>query len=105
MHTLSAAVQAPQETRGADLVQYRTGLPLRTLQEVARGLTHIPAEVTPHENIKKLLARRREMVKCTDSRVDFSFAEMLAFSTLSLRREPGAALPVAPAIQPCVLQA
>lgn len=35
------------------------------------------------------MSRRRGMVAGTDSRVDFAFAEMLAFSTLSLRRPPG----------------
>lgn len=87
----AAALQAPREDRGTELLQYPTGLPLETLQAVARGLTHLPAEVTPHPEIQKLMARRRAMVEGTDSRVDFSFAEMLAFSTLALRRPPGAA--------------
>jgi len=37
------------------------------------------------------MARRRAMMEGTESRVDFSFAEMLAFSTLALRRPLGAA--------------
>lgn len=86
----AAALQAPREDRGTELLQYPTGLPLETLQAVAKGLTHLPAEVTPHPEIQKLMARRRAMVEGMESRVDFSFAEMLAFSTLALRRPPGA---------------
>lgn len=84
-----AAVQAPQEDRGNELVQYRTGLPLETLQAVGQQLTRIPPEFTLHPDIQKVMERRRGMVEATESRVDFAFAELLAFCTLSLRRPPG----------------
>lgn len=82
-------LQGPQEERGSELVQYPTGLPLETLQLVGKQLTHIPADFTPHPDVEKIMERRRGMVEGTESRVDFAFAEMLAFCTLSLRRPTG----------------
>jgi 2-oxoglutarate dehydrogenase E1 component len=73
----------------ADAGQYKTGLPLETIQQVGRQLTDVPEGFTPHPDVEKLLARRRRMVAREGSRVDFSFAELLAFCTLSLRRPKG----------------
>lgn len=73
----------------ADVAQYKTGLPMATIQQVACQLTEIPETFNAHPDIVKLLAKRRTMVEEETSRVDFSFAELLAFCTLSLRRPKG----------------
>lgn len=80
------------EEAGADVAdtgQYKTGLPMATLQQVARQLTALPEGFNAHPALVKLLARRRGMVETEASRVDFAFAELLAFCTLSLRRPKG----------------
>lgn len=76
----------------ADVGQYKTGLPIETIQQVARQLTDIPEDFNAHPGVKKILLRRRQMVESAASRVDFSFAELLAFCTLSLRRPKGESL-------------
>ena len=71
---------------------HHTGLPLETIQAVGQQLTLVPEHMTLHAEIEALLNRRRQMVTDMTSRVDFAFAELLAFGTLSLRRPPGARL-------------
>jgi 2-oxoglutarate dehydrogenase complex dehydrogenase (E1) component-like enzyme len=71
----------------------RTGLPLETLQAVGTQLTLMPEHMQLHTEVETLLKRRREMVASADSRVDFAFAELLAYGTLSLRRPLGAPHP------------
>lgn len=73
----------------ADVGQYKTGLPIETIQQVGCQLTDIPQGFSAHLEIEKLLAKRRKMVESMQSRVDFSFSELLAFCTLSLRRPKG----------------
>jgi 2-oxoglutarate dehydrogenase complex dehydrogenase (E1) component-like enzyme len=78
----------PRAPEGA---QYKTGLPIETIQQVGRQLTNIPDGFNAHPDVVKLLQKRRRMIESADSRVDFSFAELLAFCTLSLRRPKGTA--------------
>jgi 2-oxoglutarate dehydrogenase complex dehydrogenase (E1) component-like enzyme len=83
-------VQDPSKAYPAKTNQYFTGLPLTTLQQVAKQLTRIPEDFTPHPEVRQLLERRRDMMESIQSRVDFAFAELLAFGTLSLHRPRGA---------------
>lgn len=69
--------------------QYQTGLPLETLQYAGNAYTKVPAGMVVHAEIERLLQRRRSMLESAKSRVDFAFAELLAFGTLSLRRPDG----------------
>lgn len=68
---------------------HRTGLPLETLQFVGHQLTHVPPSFQLHPQISTLLQHRRDMVANLHARVDFAFAELLAFGALSLRRPTG----------------
>jgi hypothetical protein len=87
--TKSAQSRAAQEAG-----QYKTGLPIETIQQVGRQLTNLPDGFHAHPDVERLLEKRRRMVESADSRVDFAFAELLAFCTLSLRRPKGTATPL-----------
>ena len=86
----SLRVQDSESSRRLHMQGHHTGLPLETIQAVGTQLTLVPEKMRLHTEVEALLRRRQQMVKDVDARVDFSFAELLAFGTLSLRRPPGA---------------
>lgn len=58
-----------------------TGVPHDMLLEVGKAITTLPADFTPHRQIKKVYETRRAMIEGREP-VDWAFAEALAFSTL-----------------------
>ncbi len=62
-------------------VKIETGVPKKTLENIADILAVIPADFTPHPKIDSLLKKRREAVK-KGGNIDWANAETLAFATL-----------------------
>lgn len=58
-----------------------TGVNMSLLKSVGDAITKLPADFTPHRQIKKIYEARREMIE-TGQGVDWATAEALAFSTL-----------------------
>ena len=58
-----------------------TGVPLRTLKDMARKLTDVPAGFTLHSRVAKIVNDRREMGDATLP-LDWGMAETLAYATL-----------------------
>ena len=58
-----------------------TGVELERLKRIGARITTLPSDFHAHKTVAKLLEKRREMVD-TESGVDWSMAEHLAFGTL-----------------------
>jgi len=58
-----------------------TGVPMDVLKEVGEAVCTLPAELTPHKNVKRVYKKRLEAIR-SDSGVDWGLAEALAFGTL-----------------------
>jgi 2-oxoglutarate dehydrogenase E1 component len=58
-----------------------TGVPEKTLRNLADTLSVIPADFTPHPKIETLLKKRREAVR-EGEKIDWANAETLAFASL-----------------------
>ena len=49
--------------------------------QVGYAITHLPEDLHPHRQVKKVYEQRREMIDSGEG-VDWGFAEALAFGTL-----------------------
>ena len=58
-----------------------TGVPMDVLKEVGEDVCTLPAELTPHKNVKRVYKKRLEAIR-SDNGVDWGLAEALAFGTL-----------------------
>jgi 2-oxoglutarate dehydrogenase E1 component len=64
-----------------------TGVPLETLHSITASLTRVPEHFTVHPKIARQLEQRRKQVEEL-RRVDWAFAEALAFGSLLLEGTP-----------------
>ncbi len=64
-----------------------TSVGIDTLRTVAAGLSTLPEDFRLHPKLSPFIARRRELVH-GDTRIDFAYAEALAFGTLVYEGTP-----------------
>lgn len=65
----------------------QTGVDIKTLKRIGMSLTHVPADMVIHDDIKHLLRLRRKMVD-SEKGITMAFAEALAFGCLMARFSP-----------------
>src|SRR5690606_33317212 len=65
----------------------KTAVPLRTLKEIGRKLTAIPADFEAHRTIQRIYDGRRKMIE-TGEGIDWATAESLALGSLLLEGYP-----------------
>jgi 2-oxoglutarate dehydrogenase E1 component len=64
-----------------------TGLPVKTLEEVAQALSEVPQDFQPHEKVRPILeSRRRDVLERRP--INWGLAELLAFGSLLLEGYP-----------------
>eukprot|EP01147_Barroeca_monosierra_P005480 gene5480-7180_t len=69
-----------------------TGLPLATLQFIARKACDLSnVEFQLHPTVRQLMKKRLSMVETAESRIDWAMAELLAFGSLTLHEDVGPA--------------
>lgn len=64
-----------------------TNVPFETLVEVVKGITSFPDDFTLNPKLKKHIGKRKELLT-GNARIDWAFAEALAFGTLLLENIP-----------------
>ena len=70
-------------TQKHDFVEHvPAGVPEELLIDVGTNITTLPEGFTPHRQIKKVYAARKEMVASPEGMLDWAMAEALAFGTL-----------------------
>lgn len=65
----------------SDTPDVATGVPMDRLQEIARRVTTVPADFTPHPKIERLLQQRAAMGR-GDQPLDWGMGETMAFGSL-----------------------
>ncbi len=65
----------------------KTAVPVKTLKEIGRKLTEVPADFEAHKTIVRFLETRRKMIESGEG-LDWSTAEALAFGSVLLDGSP-----------------
>ena len=70
-----------------ELRRGKTAVPVKTLKEIGKKLTEVPAGFEAHRTIVRFLDARRKMIKSGEG-LDWSTAEALAFGSIVLEGHP-----------------
>ena len=65
----------------------KTAVPVKTLKEIGKKLTEVPAEFEVHRTIRRFLDNRKQMIE-TGEGIDWATAEALAFGSILLDGNP-----------------
>jgi 2-oxoglutarate dehydrogenase E1 component len=65
----------------------KTAMPVKTLKEIGKRLTEVPADFEAHKTISRFLETRRKMIESGEG-IDWSTAEALAFGSILLDGNP-----------------
>jgi 2-oxoglutarate dehydrogenase E1 component len=65
----------------------KTAVPVKTLKEIGKKLTEVPAEFEAHKTIGRFLETRRKMIESGEG-IDWSTGEALAFGSILLDGNP-----------------
>jgi 2-oxoglutarate dehydrogenase E1 component len=65
----------------------KTAVPVKTLKEIGKKLTEVPADFEAHKTIGRFLENRRKMIE-TGEGIDWSTAEALAFGSILMEGNP-----------------
>ncbi|MGB6118243.1 MAG: 2-oxoglutarate dehydrogenase E1 component [Mesorhizobium sp.] len=65
----------------------KTAMPVKSLKEIGKKLTEVPAEFEAHKTIQRFLDARRKMIDSGEG-IDWSTAEALAFGSILLDGNP-----------------
>jgi 2-oxoglutarate dehydrogenase E1 component len=65
----------------------KTAMPVKTLKEIGKKLTEVPADFEAHKTISRFLETRRKMIESGEG-IDWSTAEALAFGSILLDGNP-----------------
>ncbi|MGO8315952.1 2-oxoglutarate dehydrogenase E1 component, partial [Rhizobium ruizarguesonis] len=72
---LRTAANADEQRRG------KTAVPMKTLKEIGRKLSEIPAGFNAHRTIQRVMENRANMI-ATGEGIDWAMAEALSFGAL-----------------------
>ncbi|WP_309085085.1 2-oxoglutarate dehydrogenase E1 component [Chelativorans sp.] len=65
----------------------KTAVPVKTLKEIGKKLTEVPADFEVHRTIRRFLDNRKQMIE-TGEGIDWAMAEALAFGSILLEGNP-----------------
>ena len=65
----------------------KTAVPVKTLKEIGKKLTEVPADFEVHRTIRRFLDNRKQMIE-TGEGLDWATAEALAFGSILLEGNP-----------------
>ncbi|WP_265517745.1 2-oxoglutarate dehydrogenase E1 component [Nitratireductor luteus] len=65
----------------------KTAVPVKTLKEIGRKLTEVPADFEAHRTINRFLENRKKMIESGEG-IDWATAEALAFGSILLEGNP-----------------
>jgi len=65
----------------------KTAVPVKTLKEIGKKLTEVPADFEVHRTVRRFLENRKQMIE-TGEGIDWATAEALAFGSILIEGNP-----------------